>query len=86
MDRIRTNRYGDLLIRDLNIRAYDVLGWLGDGESEQQIMAKHPNLERQDFMAVYSFVALIGNCAAAAERFKEIGADFQAKISALQGK
>ena len=38
----------------------DVLGWLGAGMTEEQILAEHPDLEKADFQAVYQFAANAG--------------------------
>jgi len=32
---------------------WDVLGWLGAGMTEEQIIEEHPDLEKDDFPAVY---------------------------------
>ena len=39
---------------------WDVLGWLAAGMSEEQILADYPELEKDDFRAVYDFAARIG--------------------------
>jgi uncharacterized protein (DUF433 family) len=43
----------------LRITVWDVLGWLGTGMTESQIVGEHPDLEREDFPAVYQFAAEI---------------------------
>lgn len=47
-------------IRGLRITVWDVLGWLGAGMTEDQILEEHPDLEKADFPAVYQFVAEAG--------------------------
>jgi uncharacterized protein (DUF433 family) len=37
-----------------------VLGWLGAGMTEEQILDEHPDLEKADFLAVYQYAAEIG--------------------------
>ena len=39
---------------------WDVLGWLGAGMSEEQILDEHPDLEKADFPDVYRFAADAG--------------------------
>jgi uncharacterized protein (DUF433 family) len=39
---------------------WDVLGWLGAGMTEEQILEEHPDLEKADFAAVYQFAAETG--------------------------
>jgi uncharacterized protein (DUF433 family) len=39
---------------------WDVLGWLGAGMNEDQILEEHPDLERLDFQAIYQFAAEVG--------------------------
>jgi len=34
-----------------------MLGWLGSGMTEEQILDGHPDLEKADFPAVYQFAA-----------------------------
>jgi uncharacterized protein (DUF433 family) len=41
----------------MRITANDVLGWFAHGMSEDQILAEHPGLEKEDFAAVYAFAA-----------------------------
>jgi uncharacterized protein (DUF433 family) len=53
-------RGGQPCIRGLRISVWDVLGWLGAGMSEDQILEEHPDLEKPDFQAVYAFAADVG--------------------------
>ena len=53
-------RSGQPCIRGLRITVWDVLGWLAAGMSEQQILADYPELEREDFPAVYEYAARVG--------------------------
>ena len=50
-------RGGKPCIRGLRITVWDVLGWLGAGMTEAQILDEHPDLEQADFPAVYQFAA-----------------------------
>jgi uncharacterized protein (DUF433 family) len=53
-------RGGQPCIRGLRITIWDVLGWLGAGMTEEQILEEHPDLEKADFQAVYQFSAETG--------------------------
>ena len=53
-------RYGQPCIRGLRITVWDVLGWLAAGETENQIIEDYPELEREDFRAVYDYAARVG--------------------------
>lgn len=53
-------RSGQPCIRGLRITVWDVLGWLAAGMSEDQIIDDFPELEKEDFRAVYDFAARIG--------------------------
>jgi uncharacterized protein (DUF433 family) len=53
-------RGGKPCIRGLRITVWDVLGWLGAGMTEEDILDGHPDLEREDFPAVYQYVAEVG--------------------------
>jgi uncharacterized protein (DUF433 family) len=53
-------RGGKPCIRGLRITVWDVLGWRGAGVSEEQILEEHPDLEKDDFPAVYQFAAEAG--------------------------
>jgi uncharacterized protein (DUF433 family) len=53
-------RGGKPCIRGLRITVWDVLGWLGAGMSEDQILDEHPDLEKADFPDVYRFAADAG--------------------------
>jgi uncharacterized protein (DUF433 family) len=39
---------------------WDVLGWLGAGMTENEILDEHPDLEKADFPAVYQYAAAVG--------------------------
>ena len=47
-------------MRGLRITVWDVLGWLGAGMSEAEILEEHPDLESSDFPEVYRFAAELG--------------------------
>ncbi len=53
-------RSGQPCIRGLRITVWDVLGWLAAGRSEEQIISDYPELERDDFRAVYEYAARVG--------------------------
>jgi uncharacterized protein (DUF433 family) len=53
-------RGGMPCIRGLRITVWDVLGWLGAGMTEAEILDEHPDLEKEDFQAVYQFTADAG--------------------------
>ena len=53
-------RGGKPCVRGLRITVWDVLGWIGAGMTEDQILDEHPDLERADFAAVYQFAADAG--------------------------
>jgi uncharacterized protein (DUF433 family) len=53
-------RGGKPCIRGLRITVWDVLGWLGAGMTEEEILEEHPDLEKADFPAVYQYAAETG--------------------------
>ena len=53
-------RSGQPCIRGLRITVWDVLGWLATGQSEEQIIDDYPELEKEDFLAVYDYAARVG--------------------------
>jgi uncharacterized protein (DUF433 family) len=53
-------RSGQPCIRGLRITVWDVLGWLAAGMNEDQIISDYPELERDDFRAVYEYAARVG--------------------------
>ena len=60
LDRITINadvRFGKPCIRGHRITVQDVLEWLSTGASQQQILADYPQLEPEDFLAVYAYAA-----------------------------
>jgi len=50
-------------IRGLRITVWDVLGWLGAGMTEDEILDEHPDLEKADLPAVYHYAAEAGRAA-----------------------
>lgn len=53
-------RSGQPCIRGLRITVWDVLNWLAAGMTEQQILDDYPELDSEDFRAVYEFAAKMG--------------------------
>ena len=53
-------RGGKPCVRGLRITVWDLLGWLGAGMTEDEILDEHPDLEKADFPAVYHFAAEVG--------------------------
>lgn len=53
-------RSGQPCIRGLRITVWDVLNWLASGMSEAEILADYPELEPEDFRAVYDYAARMG--------------------------
>ncbi len=53
-------RGGKPCVRGLRITVWDVLGWLGAGMTENEILDEHPDLEKADFPAVYQYAAAVG--------------------------
>jgi uncharacterized protein (DUF433 family) len=53
-------RSGQPCVRGLRITVCDVLSWLAAGMSEQEILDDYPELQSDDFRAVYEFAAQMG--------------------------
>jgi uncharacterized protein (DUF433 family) len=53
-------RSGQPCIRGLRITVWDVLGWLAAGVKEEQILADYPDLEADDFPAVFEYATRLG--------------------------
>jgi len=53
-------RSGQPCVRGLRITIWDVLSWLAAGMAEQEILDDYPELEPDDFAAVYDFAAHMG--------------------------
>ncbi|HYK60702.1 MAG TPA: DUF433 domain-containing protein [Bryobacteraceae bacterium] len=51
---------GKPCIRGLRITVWDILGWLGAGMTEAEILDEHPDLEKEDFPAAYQLAAETG--------------------------
>jgi uncharacterized protein (DUF433 family) len=48
---------GNLAFRGHRITVQEVLEWLSSGTSQEQILADYPQLEPDDFPAVYAYAA-----------------------------
>ncbi|MGD0628218.1 MAG: DUF433 domain-containing protein [Terracidiphilus sp.] len=53
-------RSGQPCIRGLRITVWDVLGWLAAGATQEQILEDYPDLEPQDFQAVFDYAVKMG--------------------------
>lgn len=50
-------RGGKPCIRGLRITVYDVLGYLGSGMTQEEILSDFPSLEREDVLAALQYAA-----------------------------
>ncbi len=50
-------RFGKPCIRGRRITVQELLEWLSSGASQEQILADYPQLEPDDFLAVYAYAA-----------------------------
>jgi uncharacterized protein (DUF433 family) len=50
-------RSGRPVIRGLRITVYDVLGWLADGMTQDEILQDFPELEKADIQACLAYAA-----------------------------
>ena len=50
-------RFGKPCIRGHRIAVQEILEWLSGGISQEQILADYPQLEPDDFLAVYAYAA-----------------------------
>ena len=50
-------RFGQPCIRGHRITVQEILEWLSSGASREQILADYPQLEPDDFLAVYAYAA-----------------------------
>lgn len=50
-------RSGKPCIRGMRITVYDVMSYLADGMSEQEIMQEFPELEQDDLLACFAYAA-----------------------------
>jgi uncharacterized protein (DUF433 family) len=50
-------RFGKPCIRGRRITVQEILEWLSGGASQEQILADYPQLETEDFLAVYAYAA-----------------------------
>lgn len=60
LERITINpdvRFGKPCIRGHRITVQEILEWLSSGASQAEILADYPQLEPDDFLAVYAFAA-----------------------------
>src|SRR2546427_9062785 len=60
LDRITTDpevRFGKPCIRGHRITVQEILEWLSSGASPERILADYPQLEPEDFLAVYAHAA-----------------------------
>ena len=58
-------RFGKPCVRGHRITVQEILEWLSAGASQQQILADYPQLEPEDFLAVYAYAAeLASECKA----------------------
>jgi uncharacterized protein (DUF433 family) len=54
-------RSGQPIIRGRRITVWDILGWLGGGPSEPEILNDYPELRSEDIKALYSLLLRLQN-------------------------
>mgnify|MGYP001546962943 CR=1 FL=1 len=52
-----TKRFGQPCIRGMRITVYDVLSWLANGMTKEEIVADYPELTLEDISACLAFAA-----------------------------
>ncbi len=60
IDRITVDsevRFGKPCIRGHRITVQEILEWLSNGATQEQILTDYPQLEPDDFLAVYAYAA-----------------------------
>jgi uncharacterized protein (DUF433 family) len=50
-------RFGKPCIRGHRITVQEILEWLAEGASQEQILADYPQLQGEDLLAVYAYAA-----------------------------
>lgn len=53
-------RSGQPCIRGLRITVWEILDWMAAGRSKDEILADYPELEAEDFPAVFDYAARVG--------------------------
>jgi uncharacterized protein (DUF433 family) len=53
-----SKRSGQPCIRGLRITVWEILDWMAAGKSRDQILEDYPELEAEDFPAVFDYAAL----------------------------
>jgi uncharacterized protein (DUF433 family) len=53
-------RSGQPCIRGLRITVWDVLEWLATGGTQETILEEYPDLEAEDFPAVFEYAVRVG--------------------------
>lgn len=53
-------RSGQPCVRGLRITVWDVLNWLAGGMTEEEILEDYPELEKEDFQAIFEYAARLG--------------------------
>ncbi|MGC2637138.1 MAG: DUF433 domain-containing protein [Acidobacteriaceae bacterium] len=53
-------RSGQPCIRGLRITVWEILDWMAAGRSRDEILADYPELEPEDFPAVFDYAAWVG--------------------------
>ena len=54
-------RFGKPCMRGHRITVQEILEWLSGGASQEQILADYPQLEPDDFLAVYAYAAQLAS-------------------------
>jgi hypothetical protein len=68
------------LVQSVNICVWDILRWLAAGKREAEIIAEHPGLDHEDFLAVYGYALLKGEFGGTGPRMRQIRSKVKRKL------
>lgn len=78
-------RGGRPCVRDLHIGAGDVLGWLAQGQSPEQIQADYPELTAEDIRACMAWAADRSRLAVLPQRDEGVTVEHVRRIQNAEG-
>jgi uncharacterized protein (DUF433 family) len=80
MNRIKFDAENRPFVRDTGIGLWQLVDWISSGQSEEEVLSRHPELEPADFPHAYQWAKFLTGVLGLSDRMKRIVAEVKAKL------
>lgn len=84
MNRITFDDQNRPFVRDTGVGLWQLVAWFSQGQSEEEVLAKHPELEPADFPDAYQGAKFLTAVLGLDDRMKRIRQEVRARFESLK--